>query len=111
MEDAAQVLDLQQRLLVLVVALQREGIGVGHQLVELLLQVDLVLQLLVRLEGKSLLLLVTTTTTPVDLLKSCGSVTASGLFWRKCVGRSQIRNVSGRMPVNTDARDGLQTVC
>ena len=57
LEDPAQVLDLQQRLLVLDITANRKGMRVDHQLVQLLLQVDLILEFLVRLHRQSLLLL------------------------------------------------------
>ena len=52
---APQVLDLQQGLLVLDVPLDRESIWVRHQIVQLLLQVDLVVQLIVSLNRQCLL--------------------------------------------------------
>ena len=45
------------------------------------------------------------------VLKCCGKVMTSGRRSRRCVGRSQIRKVSGRRPVIIEARDGLQTAC
>ena len=59
LEDASQVLNLQQSLLVLDIASNRKGVRIDHQFVQLLLQMDLVLELLVRLHRQSLLLLAT----------------------------------------------------
>ena len=42
LEDATQVLNLQQSLLVLDIASNRKRVRINHQLVQLLLQVDLV---------------------------------------------------------------------
>ena len=57
LEDATQILNLQQCLLVLDIASNRKRVRINHQLVQLLLQVDLVLQLLMRLHRQRLLLL------------------------------------------------------
>ena len=57
LEDAAQILNFHQSLLVFDIAPNGEGVRIDHQLVQLLLQVDLVLQLLMRLHGQRLLLL------------------------------------------------------
>ena len=57
LEDATQILNLQQCLLVLDIASNRKRVWINHQLVQLLLQVDLVLQLLMRLHRQRLLLL------------------------------------------------------
>lgn len=61
LENSAQIMDLEQRLLVCALAVDRESIRVRHQLVQPLLQLHLVLQLLLRLVGQSLLLLVAST--------------------------------------------------